>query len=281
MCKHGEQSIDDLVASALGKDDEDHTRWDDVRALQDLGSQEVFAAAERLISSTLGRERQLGVDILAQGQVVEKSLRDLAIPLLLDLAARERDPAVIASLCYTFGHLHDPATIDTIRAWAAHPDADVRYGVVHGLSCYEDPRAIETLIQLSADDDSDVRDWATFGLGTQIDVDTPAVRAALRARLDDPDEDTCMEALAGLARRGDPGVINALRVLLADTDADVLPLEAGLALADPAFHGALAVLAGAWERGDVLTNGIVTMEEAIEACQEDQEAAAPPAMPHR
>ena len=218
MSKRKEQSIRELVSSALDKDDEDHARWDDIGALQDRGGSEVFAVAADLISSGDGRERSLGVDILAQGRIAEKPMRDLAIPLLLDLAARERNPIVIASLCHAFGHLHDPATIDAVRVWATHPHENVRFGVVHGLSCYEDDRAIETLIHLSSDDDSDVRDWATFGLGTQIATDTPAIQDALRARLDDPDDDTRLEALAGLAQRRDPGVIEALQVLLADTD---------------------------------------------------------------
>ena len=189
------------------------------------------------------------------------------LPRSCRLAAREQDPTVIASLCYAFGHLHDPATIDAVTGWATHPDENVRFGVVHGLSGYEDDRAIETLIHLSADDDSDVRDWATFGLGIGIATDTPAIRDALRARLDDPDDDTRLEALAGLARRRDPGVIEALRVLLVDTKVDALPLDAGLALADPAFHEALAVLAGVWEREEAPMNVIATLEEAIEVCQ--------------
>lgn len=266
MSTRGERSIGELIASALDGDDEDHERWGDVGELQDRGDLEDLEAAARLISSDDGRERRLGVDILAQGQVAQKPMRDRAIPLLLDLVARERDPTAVASLCHTFGHLHDPATIGAVRVWATHPDENIRFGV-HGLTGYEDDRAIQTLIQLSADDDGGVRDWATFGLGTEIAMDTPAIRGALRARLDDPDGDTRMEALAGLARRCDPGVINALRVLLADTDVDTLPLEAGLVLAAPAFHGALERLAGAWEREEVLMNVIATMEEAICACQ--------------
>jgi len=280
MSKSEERSIGELVSSALDKDDEDHARWGDIGALQDRGGSEVFTAAARLISSGDRRERSLGVDILAQGHIAAKPMRDRAIPLLLDLAAWERDPTVIASLCHAFGHLHDPATIDTVRLWADHLDENVRFGVVHGLSGYEDNRAIETLIQLSDDNDSDVRDWATFGLGTQIEADTPAIRDALRARLDDPDDDTRMEALAGLARRCDPGVIEALRVLLADTDADTLPLEAGLALADSAFHGAIALLAGAWEREEAPMNVIATLEAAIVDCQLPSLAGVQTAFPY-
>lgn len=267
ITRQEDQPVAVLIAAVLGKDDENDGRWDAVVALQGRGGDEVFAAAERLIASTDGRERRLGVDILAQGQVAEKPLHDRAIPLLLELATREGDSCVIAALCHAFEHLHDPATIDTVRRWATHPDENVRFGIVHGLSGYDDQRAITTLIQLSADADSDVRDWATFGLGSQIDADTPAIRAALRARLDDRDVDTCMEVLAGLARRCDPGVIKALHVLLADKDAGTLPLEAGLALADPAFHSALVTLADAWAREGVLENVAQTLEEAIEACQ--------------
>jgi HEAT repeat protein len=158
MARQEDQPVAALIAVALGKDDENDERWDAVVALQRRGGDEVFAAAERLIASTNGWERRLGVDILAQGQVAERPLRDRAIPLLLELAAREGDSRVIAALCHAFGHLHDPATIDTVRRWATHPDENVRFGVVHGLSGYDDRQAIATLIQLSADADSDVRD---------------------------------------------------------------------------------------------------------------------------
>jgi HEAT repeat protein len=267
MMTPDDQSIPAFIAAALALDSDDDARWDAVWALQKRADDAVFAAAAGLIASDDARERELGVDILAQGQVAHKPLRERAIPLLLALAAREEAPPVTASLCYAFGHLHDPGTIDAVRAWVGHPDEDVRYAVVHGLSRYEDPRAIEALIQLSADVDSDVRDWATFGLGSQIATDTPAIRAALRARLDDPDVATCTEAVAGLAKRCEPGVLPALRVLFADTEASPLPLEAALALADPAYRGALTTLANAWERGEVLATVATSVEEALEACK--------------
>lgn len=100
MSKREERLIDELISSALDKGDEDHARWDDIGTLQDRGGREVFAATARLISSGDGRERSLGVDILAQGHIAEKPMRDRAIPLLLDLAARERNPIVNAKNIY-------------------------------------------------------------------------------------------------------------------------------------------------------------------------------------
>jgi len=62
-------------------------------------------------------------------------------------------------------------------------------------------------------------------------------------------------------------LLPALRVLFADTEATPLPLEAALALAAEAYHGALTTLAQAWDRGDVLMNVLMTVEEAREECE--------------
>ena len=55
-----------VIAAALDTDDEGHDRWADVRTLQERGGDAVFDAARRLLVSGDWRERQLGVDILAQ-----------------------------------------------------------------------------------------------------------------------------------------------------------------------------------------------------------------------
>jgi HEAT repeat protein len=263
---YDDQSTDDVIATAMQTSDDD-IRWACIRVLQERGGPQVFAAAVILCSAAEPRERETGIAILGQNLVEDKTCRTAAMPILLAVAAREQDPGVLVTLCGALADPTDARTIDPFSRWAAHPDPAVRLGVAQGLLGYEDERAVALLIALTSDEQATVRDWATFGLGTQIDTNTPTVRAALRARLDDPDADTCMEALAGLARRCDPGVIKALEVLLADEDINTLPLEAGLALADPAFHRALTILAGAWAREGALTNVIETLEEAIETCQ--------------
>lgn len=132
--------------------------------MQDRSGDPVFAGAEWLITYGHACVRELGVDILAQGQIAEKPLRERAIPLLLNLVAHEQD-ARVAGLGHAFGLLYDPATIDTVRKSATHPDENDRCGVVHGLSCYDDQRAIATLIPLSSREDSDVRDGPRLAWG--------------------------------------------------------------------------------------------------------------------
>lgn len=69
---HDNEPTANLVAAALtAQDDEMRRRY--IWRLQQRGDTEVFAAACILCASTEPRERLAGVDILAQGQVKEKS----------------------------------------------------------------------------------------------------------------------------------------------------------------------------------------------------------------
>jgi HEAT repeat protein len=115
----------------------------------------------------------------------------------------------------------------------AHPRAEVRFGVVQGLSDQESPEAVAALIELSDDPDENVRNWATFNLGTQLESDTPALREALVRRLSDSQEEIRGEALVGLARRKDPRVLEPLVAALHASNVLVLVVEAAELLEDP------------------------------------------------
>lgn len=179
-----------------------------------------------------------------------------------------RDPNVLEDVCVALGHLNDSRAIPALIALRGHPDADVRFGVMAGLSKHDVPEAIDGLIDLSADDDDDVRDWATFGLGQLIESDTPAIRAALRARLDDPYLNARNEAIEGLAVRGDRSVVPVLIEELRQQVAAPL-LDAAIALATPDLCDALAAAADGglvWEAGDQRYDLTDHWREARQAC---------------
>ena len=232
-------STEQLIRAALAADEDG--RWELIPVLQDRGDDpDVLRAGQVLCGSADARERELGVDMLAQGQRGRKSFQAEVVATLLALLADETEPRVLASLGFALGHRRDARAIEPLVRLGQHPDPDVRFAVVHGLSGYEDERAIAALIELSRDLDDDVRDWATFGLGSLVALDTPALRDALAARLSDPDDDTRGEALVGLARRRDPRAIEPLLRELADPDPLGYALDAAEELPHPAVAEALA-----------------------------------------
>src|SRR3954453_1975798 len=109
---------------------------------------------------------------------------------LADMAARERDPDVIAAIVYAFGHLGEPYGEDWVLSRRGDADPQIREAVAFALGGRKSDEAVNALIELSGDDSAEVRDWATFALGTLADHDSPRLREALAARLEDPDEDT-------------------------------------------------------------------------------------------
>jgi HEAT repeat protein len=239
--------VEDLISHAMiGLDEEEPPTFDNpngwgaIRRLHILGSREVLNASLAACSDADPLRRRIGAAILGQlGHTkigfepvfVEERYQGLMALLAAELGG-PNNPDVLSEACVALGHLNDPRAVPIVLSLLAHPDADVRSGVVSGLSRHDIPEAIDGLIGLSSDTDEDVRDWATFGLGQQISADTPAIRAALHARLDDPCLNARDEAIVGLAKRGDQSV---LPVLIRELSTGVaLPLlDAAIALARP------------------------------------------------
>lgn len=239
------RSTEELIRLALAEEDAD-AAWDFVVFLQFRGSAEVFSRAQELCGSDDPRARKLGVDILGQLGVPDRALPEECFQTLAKLLPNEHNPEVLESVGVAFGHLHDPRAVELLAPLAQHPDADVRLGVVHGISRQRDALAITTLIDLSRDEDEDVRDWATFGLGSMVDTDTPAIRAALLARVTDPNDDARGEALVGLARRKDLRVLEPLIDELTSESIGLLALEAAEELGDSRLGPALLHLKESW-----------------------------------
>lgn len=226
--------------------------WDHVHALQDHESSlEVAREAMRLSTSKKARDRELGVDVLAQlrGADGDEVLPEIRTALHARLSDTSKD--VLASTIHAFGHLGVDDALDEIAAFAKSEHAELRFAVAGALGGLSDELAIATLIELTSDEEGDVRDWACFGLGTQSEqVDTQAVRDALHAHIDDEHPDTRAEAQLGLARRGDPRVFEAvLRELQTEEVAD-LSIAAAAELADPRFVPALEALRAWWPDPD-------------------------------
>lgn len=227
------RSIDELIATALVGDEDDERAWEAIRELQQRGDDAVFEAAVRLTRSTVSKERGRGVDILAQLGTPKPSaeLRAKCANVILECIVLEQTPAVLNSIGFALGHLHDPRAVDALVPLATHADSEVRFGVVMGLLWHLAPTAIAALIELSADVDDDVRNWATFGLG-QMNADSPALRDALVARLSDENFEIRGEALSGLAERKDARVLEPLHRELAGPPLGLFAIEAAAALGD-------------------------------------------------
>jgi HEAT repeat protein len=243
------RTTDDLIQLALTEEDED-AAWEPVVVLHFRGTAEVLERAQLLCGSEDPGSRCLGARILAQLGVPERSFPEKSFQILATMLSKESDPEVLQSIAHAFGHLNDARAIPLLAPLLEHPNEDVRYGVVHGMSRHEDQAAITALIQLSRDDDSDVRDWATFGLGQMIRLDTPEIRDALFARCKDPDDDTRGEALVGLASRKDPRVLGPLMDELSSETVGLLAVEAAEELGDSRLAPVLLALKEAWAGDD-------------------------------
>jgi HEAT repeat protein len=251
------RSTAELIQLALSapEEDEDYSkeRWHFAGLLQRRGDREVLDRALGLTQSVSIEDRSLGIDILGQLGIPERTFPDACVARLLELLEREIDPLILRDICIALGHLKDPRSIEPQLKFCFHPDWEVRYGVVSGLSGHEDERAISGLIRLSADRCPLIRDWATFGLGTLIEVDTPAIREALYQRFlleDSRDEETAEiydEALAGLANRKDDRILPRLIGQLMSDDVGTLAIQAAEAMADDRLYPALLHLQTWWE----------------------------------
>ena len=260
-----ERPTSELVGQALALDPEDEERWTVVRTLQDRGTEDVFDAARWLCDSRKPAERELGVDILAQGQAFQKTFGERAVRVLLDLLAQEREPRVLKSICVALGHHQAPDSIVPLARLQGHPDPDVRYAVAVGLDGHDDWGALATLTCLSADESPAVRDWATFGLGTLTSLDSPALRETLVRRLSDEDDGVRLEAIRGLAERHDERALAPLLHAFSTGVLEPIMLEAASALADSRLCVPLAEARSRLPREAIFLQTV--LDEALERCR--------------
>lgn len=278
MGKFSKRTSKELFAIALETrriDPDAEAAWDAISVLRRRATPKIYRKARKLCRSTDPRERELGVDILAQfGHRAWKRypLRKQRVRFLLKVLETETDNGVLYALTIAFGHLHSSHSNSALLSLKNHPVSEVRYGVAFGLVTNEDkyPDAIDALIELSTDRDDDVRDWATFKLGTQLDLDTPEIREALYARLSDTHQETFDEALVGLAKRKDQRVFEPLLTeLTTKPDWSVLDFEAAEELADARLLPALRGIQADWQwhGKDEKSYHYRSLLDAIRACE--------------
>jgi HEAT repeat protein len=205
------------------------------------GGSEEFANGARLAKGATEQERIAGADILAQLGWGERTHLEESVSILLELL-HDSSEGVVSAAAIALGHRNHPAAIQPLVELSEHPNPDVRYGVVHGLSGHDDLTAVGALIRLASDPDRDVRNWATFGVAQLTELDSPTIREALLARADDHDPEIRGEALLGLARRADARALPLVRRELSGEFHGDWAVEAAELLADPTLYPLLEVL---------------------------------------
>lgn len=248
LTKPDSRSTEELIQLALTapeEDDDGDDRWDFIWLLRYRGTRDVLDRAIALTESNNSEERTIGIQILGQLGIPDRTFPDECLTTLIGLLKHEIDPLILQSIGIALGHLNDARAIEPQLKFCLHPDWEVRYGVVLSMNGHNDKQAIAALIKLSGDDHPQVRNWATFGLGSLLEVDTPEIREALYQRflLEDPtDEETAEiqgEALVGLASRQDERILPKLMEQLMSENLSVLEIEAAEKLANPQLLPAL------------------------------------------
>lgn len=248
LTKPDSRSTEELIQLALTapeEDDDGDDRWDFIWLLRYRGTRDVLNGAIALTESNNSEERTIGIQILGQLGIPDRTFPDECLTTLIGLLKHEIDPLILQSIGIALGHLNDARAIEPQLKFYLHPDWEVRYGVVLSMNGHNDKRAIAALIKLSGDDHPQVRNWATFGLGSLLEVDTPEIREALYQRflLEDPTgEETAEiqgEALVGLASRQDERILPKLMEQLMSENLSVLEIEAAEKLANPQLLPAL------------------------------------------
>ena len=248
LTKPDSRSTEELIQLALTapeEDDDGDNRWDFIWLLRYRGTRDVLDRAIALTESNNSEERTIGIQILGQLGIPDRTFPDECLTTLIGLLKHEIDPLILQSIGIALGHLNDARAIEPQLKFCLHPDWEVRYGVVLSMNGHNDKRAIAALIKLSGDDHPQVRNWATFGLGSLLEVDTPEIREALYQRflLENPtDEETAEiqgEALVGLASRQDERILPKLMEQLMSENLSVLEIEAAEKLANPQLLPAL------------------------------------------
>src|ERR1017187_407547 len=258
------QSVKRLFQIAVSEF-ENKKAWKAINLLRRRGTREVFSSARKLCVSPMAKEREVGVNILAQIGSIRPVFLKQPVTLLIE-RLRDSSPRVVNAAGVGLGHRNDPRAIPYLVALKNHRDPRVRFGVAFGLARLARPLAIQTLFELSRDEDRDVRDYSTFGLGELIDGNTKSIRNALFARLKERDAEIRGQALIGLAKRKDPRVLKPLQKELMRRFQGGWSLEAAELACNPNLYPLLIGMRKHWKFPD--EHWFTTsLNEAIAACK--------------
>ena len=210
--------MDEVFDRMLTDDYDDESAWEAVRALQLVGSREVFDRAAAWCSSENPLKRARGADVLAQiGSTSEhpgNKFPDESFSVISALVKKEGDSLPLLSALCALGHIGSPLAIPLLLEHRHNPTTNVRFAVARVLGNFaDDACAREALMAFMRDVDDDIRDWATFGLGVLSSSDSAEIRDALLQRVADSNKNVREEALRGLAKRKE---LRALHALIAE-----------------------------------------------------------------
>ena len=217
--------VERLVARALAHRDVDEdaeTWWIVADTLAKRADDETYEALAGLCISEDAREREFGVDAIAQfgHSDGEKPYLERTLPLLQKMVTTESNPQVLRSVLAALGHQGDPRALPYVLDIIGRPDHKRTTTDAIALADVLPPgheEGLALLISMTEDDNAEIRDWATAGLAG-LDADTPQIREALAARLSDSDLRTVAEATRGLAVRGDERAAQGAARVLAESD---------------------------------------------------------------
>lgn len=230
--------IDDKIIARLIENKTEKTRWDNISALRERPSQELFLKCVELTKSNNPKIRKIGIDILGQFGLPPRPFFQDTLKIYFELLHTETDPDVLMSLFYSIGHNNENLNnrqIDIICSFISNENSWVKEGLVFALLGIDNLTAIATLIKLSSDKLSHIRNWATFGLGSQIERNNKKIREALWKRVNDKHQETKLEAIVGLARRKDKRVNDIIKREITDGEYGTLLFEAIIETQDKEF----------------------------------------------
>jgi hypothetical protein len=217
--------VDQLVARALAHrdiDEDAETWWVVADTLIKRADDETYEALTRLCLSEDAREREFGVDAIAQFGVTEddKPYLERTLPLLQKMTTTESNPQVLRSVLSALGHQGDPRALPQVLdliGREGHKRTMTDPIALADVLPPDHAEGLALLVEMTRDEEDEVRDWATAGLAG-LDADTPELRQALADRLDDSDLRTVAEATRGLASRGDARAELGVKRVLTESD---------------------------------------------------------------
>lgn len=197
------------------------TYWDNISELRKRPNAEVYNRAYELCTSSIEKEKIIGIYVLAQLGFNPRMNKSKTVRLYIELLKGKQSPKVIEAILSSIGHNNDGLSkkyITELVRFREHRYSDIRFGLTLAVSGIENEEAIKTLIHLSNDNHPEVRNYATWSLGTQLDINSVIVLEALWNRIEDTDRATRFEAIYGLAKRKDHRIKEQLLVELKRID---------------------------------------------------------------
>jgi nucleoid DNA-binding protein len=256
----------DKIFFRLLNNKSDKTYFENIRELRRRPDQEVFEKSYGLAMSGNDKEKEIGIDVLAQLGATPRPFYKPSVKLYFELLPTLTNPGVLYALLYAVSHnnekLHS-TQIAAISLFKNHADTNIRQAVVASLLGVDNTAAINILIELSNDKVISIRNWATFGLGSQIKRKGRNITAALWNRTGEKHQETRFEAIVGLAVRKDTRTKDLIKRELAAGEFGTLLFSAIEELGDIEF---LPILKKLYKKSKVDDSISVHWLKALKNC---------------